>query len=691
MLTQKIPKTQITGRLLFIPAIAFVLLWLVSYIGLGLYEVLHFDGFPADGPFQLFNPLRRIAEGQRAGVDFQFFHGIGVPFLHYPLFWLFGKTIFASELSRSFTSLICYLLSLGIFAYAATEGRLKKTFYFITFALWLSEMFVLSKPGLYGNPLATPGNSLLGVRSTLPIITFALLLSRLPQTIKAMTVGAACALTLYSGTEHGLALNVSFGLIGVCVLAKSFYESHHAKRYDSLFASLKFYALAAFSALFCGSVVYLLTCGPRGALQALKYNLVEVPADQFWYFGVPPNDFASTLADFPLATIKGTVLFIVALICLLGCLLHLFRSSKVASDTRTATTAHMLCYGLISCASCLGMLEKGYLMPLMRISLLALLAFIFRGDVLQELTYRLVSLRPGTQRILKFSAAVCILFAFSSVALALYARIPAMSLISPSAGPQLSPLWTQRIAEATRKIDAHLAANERPVIWSTYAGLLEARYQIFHPKDDYIIHALGRERREAYLTAFRATQPQFVQTVRPSLFISYTEKRNYEQWLRNTSWDFYEDLLNNYEVLTTTDSSIFWIKKSNAWTAPNESFTRLSLDQINECVELPANNNVNDIVVVSLKYQINNPWKRLPFIGGLPRFLVFPENVSNTLSVPLPTYSNEVRFPLYVQPGVHPKLRFETKSLLPGASFTVTEVAYKTVQLSANQAVFLKD
>jgi hypothetical protein len=53
-------------------------------------------------PFQVFNPLRRIAAGQTAGLDFPFYHGIGVPFLHYPIFAIFGKTISASELSRQF-------------------------------------------------------------------------------------------------------------------------------------------------------------------------------------------------------------------------------------------------------------------------------------------------------------------------------------------------------------------------------------------------------------------------------------------------------------------------------------------------------------------------------------------------------------------------------------------------------------
>src|SRR5437868_1717422 len=45
-----------------------------------------FDGYFANGSFQLFDPLRRIAAGQVPGRDFMVFHGIGALLVHYPLF-----------------------------------------------------------------------------------------------------------------------------------------------------------------------------------------------------------------------------------------------------------------------------------------------------------------------------------------------------------------------------------------------------------------------------------------------------------------------------------------------------------------------------------------------------------------------------------------------------------------------------
>src|SRR5271170_3615884 len=71
---------------------AFLAAWALFYLAQAAKLSLWFDGVPEDGPFQIFDPLRRIAAGQVGGRDFIFFHGIGVPYLHYPLFALFGKT-----------------------------------------------------------------------------------------------------------------------------------------------------------------------------------------------------------------------------------------------------------------------------------------------------------------------------------------------------------------------------------------------------------------------------------------------------------------------------------------------------------------------------------------------------------------------------------------------------------------------
>ena len=77
----------------------------------------YFNIFPIDGAFQLFNPLRRLADGQTAGIDFPFFHGLGTLLIHYPIFAAAGGNLHASELSREIISPVLFILSATILAY----------------------------------------------------------------------------------------------------------------------------------------------------------------------------------------------------------------------------------------------------------------------------------------------------------------------------------------------------------------------------------------------------------------------------------------------------------------------------------------------------------------------------------------------------------------------------------------------
>lgn len=85
-----------------------------------------FDDIPFDGPFQLFNWLRRIDHGQLPGRDFNCFHGLGIPYIHYPLYKLMGGGILGSEFSRQvmsrFAMIATYLIISRIITKKYTLG-----------------------------------------------------------------------------------------------------------------------------------------------------------------------------------------------------------------------------------------------------------------------------------------------------------------------------------------------------------------------------------------------------------------------------------------------------------------------------------------------------------------------------------------------------------------------------------------
>src|SRR5437868_2027235 len=123
---------------------------------------LHFTGSAIDGPFQLYNALRRIGAGFRSGVDFQFFHGVGVPYAHYWLFRLLGGRFQDAEMAREMIAAIVFPASLLIFfrAFAQTWARAA-----CLTAGALAAVYALKMPALL-----FALNSMVGLRSTLPAL-----------------------------------------------------------------------------------------------------------------------------------------------------------------------------------------------------------------------------------------------------------------------------------------------------------------------------------------------------------------------------------------------------------------------------------------------------------------------------------------------------------------------------------------
>ena len=189
--------------LITLTSLSCVLLFSYSmiYCCYSLHCVTYFHEYLADGAFQLFNPLRRIAAGQQGGVDFQFFHGLGIPYLHYPFFRLFGGGLNGSEGARHLVSFLAYMASYTVVFYAATR-RIRSTLILLALAMPVSEYL-----GFFS--LITPGNSLIGVRSTMPVFLLAILLARLYRTRESLLFGIGLGATFLLGTEQGLACIVA--------------------------------------------------------------------------------------------------------------------------------------------------------------------------------------------------------------------------------------------------------------------------------------------------------------------------------------------------------------------------------------------------------------------------------------------------------------------------------------------------
>lgn len=649
----------------------------VLMLSVGVETALHFLGPAIDGPFQLYNALRRITVGQRPGVDFQFFHGVLIPYLHYPFFRLFGGGFTQSEVTRQVLSAFLYPATILLF--------LKFFLRDWTRAVAWSAIALTVSIALRMTSVLVAINSLLGIRSMLPVLLPVVLCLDARRWVRVALAGLTIGGSLLLGTEQGLAAIGALLIVTAVLLVRT--PARRELAIDT----------AAILAVGVATLVIVLTLlgGVAGMRSAIHYNFRTVPMDQYWYFGSPPNLFISSWSAIPSMLASMWRMPLVAAVGLAGAawfLRELWRSggtAPAAEVRRTYAFSVALVYGLLSLASLLGIYANAYIQPLERV--LVLIGAVLLAEQLPVRDQRLG--RRMTAGIGQTSVGVAI------------ASILLMIVIVPSAitntivtvphtitdhllgreRPVYAGIWPATIEAGQAMVDSRRAPDGTPpTLWSTYAGLLEARNGLFQPSTDYIIHALGPDGRAKYLDDFKRVKPRLVQTVSPL----YTQ---YETWIEATSWDFYAELLRNYRVVGGTEWSLFWERLPQSTEAPKllwQTFPRRGTN----VVELPfirGDSTQDFLIQIEMDYETRNPLHVLPVVGAMPRYLVETRGALQRDPVSLDPYVTQTRFPLVVTTNRSAALRWEVLGLLPDAGIEVKAVRMYSVPVTpANRPWF---
>ena len=635
---------------------------------IALDSARHFSGVAIDGPFQLYNAMRRIAGGFRPGIDFQFFHGIGIPYLHYPLYLLFKGRLAGSELARQLVSTLAYPL-VFIAVFRTFTGDWRRTW-------WLTAAALAASIALHLTALTNPLNGLLGLRSTIPMLAPAVLYGVRKRIPRVIATGLCLGTAVVLSTEQGIAIALAF-----CIMyAVSFLRP--ADRGTRL--------VDAAGTLLIGAATFLSlvwSVAGRGTFGVLNYNFRAVPMDQYWYFGAPPVVFISSWGQLPGMLVRvwpvGLALGLVS-IAVVVCLVRAVRAADDDAVRRADALALLAVYGLVSCASLLGIFAAAYVQPCWRVlivlGLLGLDGLV--GDSRRA---------PAVAR--WWAPAI----ALAAIVWAGFATPSALPILLSTPGVvrdhllRRTPFAMTGIWPETMRADEAVVASRTgpggrlPTIWSTYSGWLESRYGVFNPSFDYIIHALGPDNRRQYLERFETTAPKLVQTVLPTY-------SRYEVWTEQTSWDFYENLLRRYAVVQTTPWSLFWERQPS--DAPAEQLIgQPEIDaktQIATLGPVPSSPGMPvTLMTVEVEYRARNPLGRLPLVGANPRYLVGIGGAAIHNPVTLNPYMTVARFPLVAAPGTTPTLSFHTFSLLPGASLEVHRIRVSQVPVVGSNQEWL--
>lgn len=642
-----------------------------TIIFLGYSRSLYFDGSFADGPFQLLNALRRITDGQILGRDFNFFHGIGTLYIHLPLYLLFGKNLFASEFSRQIISPLLFMIINYSFLYLlAKDKRIAIVGTMLMLLLSHSYQAVLD-----------PGNSMLGVRSftIFVLIMYFMFFIKKKQNefkilINHLIIGLLLGFSIFISTESGLAVNLAF------------FSSYSLIFHEKWSVKFKRIFFTLISLAFSIYIYYYVICGDYW-IACLKFLFLEVPADQFWYFGVYPTAFIKNMFGF-FANKKFSMIFIVSLLMLF----YLYRKYKEEQTIELFSLTVLILYGIFSTIPLLAIYDPNYYgAPLARIVYLLAIVFVSKKYMC----------RLSDTRYIIFLLISLVLFSVFSIKeyraifhkpITVYdtqnnewrKEEPHFST-QKQLGVFLSDKWDKHLTNV-KSIITKEKSEKTIFLWSTYASVVEAELNIFHPYIDYIIHGLGPERRTEYASKFKQIQPDYVRTDNPKVWV-------FGDWLRTEHWEFYKELFINYSLVYGDEQGLLWEK--NNVKAMVQSLGKYStslkdqsvfvLEEVSQREYRP-----DSAYSVKIKYNINNPYLGIPYISKLPRYFIYIDNAACTLPVSLPPYKNEFSFPILpTLDGSLPTIKPKIESILPGCDISITEVEVEKILLPEKTLQYL--
>lgn len=692
-----------------------IFLWLIRVATVSIGSVKPLDPFPANGTFQLFNPLRRISAGEVLGQDYFSFHGILINYLYYPLFLLNGKTIFAAEISKFVTTISIEVAVICFFLFAWTRS-IKKTI--IGFAIYLMTFKMINS-----ELLLFPQNSLIKVRSIWVYFFAALfiLFSRkkhvsLQISVLAVSIGFAAAVSFEQGIYLTVAILMavvlnSLLLLGIRLLKLAKVEAiNKIALFHLLFKNshtaqiknvLRYFQILIVS-LFLGLIIFFLIVfavtgfDPTALKTTLNFGYVIIPSEQFWYFGVPPNRFIGLnqeQAHVLLSWLATKIYFLLAVGCISSVLIFL---KKIPLNKGLAVT--MLCfYTAFTQFTHLGFLTTSHNFASLRLAIIllaiALMYYVekYNQKILAFLHYAL----KKTQQNMIVTLSAMLLSILLILQLLFHHALTAHRLVRAIATEaQLSPYWHawQRDMESiisSRQLTTD--ASTHPLLWSTYASFLESDLGVFQPSGfDYMIHALGPYRSE-YNQVFKQQKPTFVHTYK-EYFDGTGILWVYEEWLQTTNWPFWEELLLWYDPIAEIKHSILWQRREQPRTMveyqPAKEFISIDVVSDNHYALNVATDSAG-VTLVDIDYSTHGFTQRLPVLKSLTRFLVSIDGTYNDIPVSLSPHQDTATIPVFHNPeqGLNQDLNvvFESKSplfMLPSATLTLDSISYRWLPLS---------
>lgn len=516
-------------------------------LSLGLARVETCDYVSVNGDFQSYNAFRRILAGQIPYVDFANYVGMAPILLNLP-FVALQNTFAASLFITNFTANLLFSVTVLLVFWLITRSKPAAMLAAVFFTKFVSSglLATLFGPGLGAcwadtfESLYTPSNSMRIARLFLTFLLVGAALcwlkaggygldgTALQQSASRLPAcgiwGLAAGLGVTWSNDFGLGCLFCVTVLFLLVQALCLWNG-----WRSFLARLGVYLAGGFAGA-AVSVCLATWFHPQAYLEFTA----SVGEWQYFYFN---GTDGRAMLPYLLTQPRLWAFALPTAAFLIWCLARLWQKRLTDRQLLLGFAA----FAVLAATGAYTVSGSGYNFKeaLEGYTWLALFALIARGVL-----WLLRGLAPLRDKALRTCAGVLAL-ALVAVAVRDAAAWPG----TEHRGQYIPALggW----CEYTRALVDTPAQTGGAPVFSVYATGLEAVEGVFQPTgSDYIIHALGTERRRAYLEEFEAGDYPYAQT--PNLPL--------ENWLTAQNWDFYRQLWAEYRRVGGTEYSWLWQK-----------------------------------------------------------------------------------------------------------------------------------
>lgn len=513
-------------------------------LSLALARVETCDYVSVNGDFQSYNVFRRILAGQTPYVDFANYIGMAPVWVNLPLVAL-NNTFAGSLFATNFTSNILFSVTVLLWVWLITQNRPAAMLASVFLTKFVSSGLMATLlgsaggywTGLFQN-LYAPGNSMRIARLFLPFLLTGLALvwlrrkgasaegMCLQETFAALpacaVLGALAGAGLLWSSDFGLATAFCVTVLFLLEQALRLWAGPRA-----LFTRLGAYA-AGFVLGVLGCACFVTGFRPGAWLQSLS----DTGGWQYFYFN---GTGGKALLLYVFSTPRLLLFAVPCAAFLLWCLVRLWK--KKLTDRQLLLG--FLAFALLAATGAYVLSGSGYNFKEVLEGYFWLAAFALVGRGLLWLCRGFARHRDMLMR----AAAGALAVAFIALA--------GLDVVCwPSAthnGQYVEALGGYTTYQKALVELPEITGGEP--IFSMYATGLEAVEGTFQPSGcDYIIHALGDEKRAEYVSAFTQGGWNWAQTPRMDL----------ENWLTVQNWDVYRHLWAGYERCYATEYSWLW-------------------------------------------------------------------------------------------------------------------------------------